>query len=230
MKLHKNTRSCSKVYKTYDRARAPFQRLRESGILQEKTAQELQEVHSALDPVALLQPINVLQNALWQHVVLPAAPLASGAQASAIEHDKRFEIAECGSSGNLSNTASDKALSDAGIKSTRRYRRKNTVNPPRWWRTRQDPFEEVWSDISTWLEQSPERTAKSLLVELQERYPGTYKDNQLRTLQRRVQEWRANTIIVFHEACLHRKMALIQKHEPDKQSDFLRSALSVFSC
>jgi hypothetical protein len=202
MTLHKKTRVCSTVHKSYDRARTPFQRLRESGILKEKSVQELQEIHHALDPVALLKHIKVLQEALWQHAILPAVPPASGTQASDIEHDKRFEIAECGCSDTLSNTASDKDLIDAGITSPRRYRRKRTVKTPHWWRTRKDPFAEVWHEISTWLGKSPERTAKSLLLALQQRYPGTYTDGQLRTLQRRVQNWRANTIILFNEACL----------------------------
>jgi len=37
-----------------------------------------------------------------------------------------------------------------------------------------------------WLAANPERTAKSLFVELQQHYPGQFFGNQLRTLQRRV--------------------------------------------
>lgn len=202
MKLHKKRRVSRKVHKTYDRARTPLQRLRESGILKEETAQELQDMHRALDPVALLKQIKVLQDALWQHAIVPAAPLTSETQSSDIEDDTRCNIAECGFSENHPNTASEQELIDAGVNRTRRYRRKSKAKTPRWWRTRQDPFEEVWSEIATWLEQRPERTAKSLLLELQQRYPGKDKDSQLRTLQRRVQAWRANTIIEFHETCL----------------------------
>ena len=43
-----------------------------------------------------------------------------------------------------------------------------------------------------------ERTATSLLVELQQQYPGRYSEGQLRTLQRRVQEWRRETLIRFN--------------------------------
>ena len=52
------------------------------------------------------------------------------------------------------------------------------------------------------LKDNPERTAKSLLKELQERYCGQYKDNQLRTLQRRVRDWRAKAIITFNDKWL----------------------------
>jgi hypothetical protein len=202
MKLQQKTRVSSTVHKTYDRARTPLQRLRESGILKEETAQEFQELHRALDPVALLKQIQVLQDALWQHAVVPAAPLPSETQSSDSEDDTRLSSAEGGCSENLPGTASEPGLIDAGVNRTRRYRRKSKAKTPRWWRTRQDPFEEVWSEIATWLEQRPESTAKSLLVELQERYPGKHPDSQLRTLQRRVQAWRARTIIVFHETCM----------------------------
>ena len=202
MKLKKKTRTSSKVHKSYDRARTPLQRLRESGILKEERAQELKTIHKALDPVALLKQIQVLQDALWRHAVLPAVPLKPETQVSDNGDEKRFNVAECGCPGTLSDKASAQELIDAGVKSKRRYRRKSEVTTPRCWRTRTDPFEDVWSEISTWLEERPERTAKSLLLELQERYPGKYEDNQLRTLQRRVQDWRANTTITFHEAYL----------------------------
>jgi hypothetical protein len=42
---------------------------------------------------------------------------------------------------------------------------------------------------------APDRTAKSLLKELQAKYPGKFPDSVLRTLQRRVSEWRAQAMI-----------------------------------
>ena len=32
----------------------------------------------------------------------------------------------------------------------------------RHWRTRKDPFEEVWYDVLCWLQQEPDTTAKAL--------------------------------------------------------------------
>jgi hypothetical protein len=40
------------------------------------------------------------------------------------------------------------------------------------------------------LEVDPNQTAKQLLEGLQERHPGSFTAGQLRTLQRRVREWR----------------------------------------
>lgn len=41
-----------------------------------------------------------------------------------------------------------------------------------------------------WLQHDPDSTAKSLMERLQLDYPGRFPDVQLRTLQRRIREWR----------------------------------------
>lgn len=64
----------------------------------------------------------------------------------------------------------------------------------RGWRTRPDPFASVWeSDVVPLLRADKERRLEALTVlgELQHRYPGKFPDGQLRTLQRRVRDWRA---------------------------------------
>lgn len=67
-----------------------------------------------------------------------------------------------------------------------------TANRKRRWKTRPDPFEEVWQrELVPLLESSPKLEARTLLEELQKRYPDQYPENQLRTLQRRVRQWKA---------------------------------------
>jgi len=53
----------------------------------------------------------------------------------------------------------------------------------------------------TWLELEPDRTAKELFKRLRDEHPGSFADGQLRTLQRRVKEWRrlAARRLVFAE-------------------------------
>ena len=60
----------------------------------------------------------------------------------------------------------------------------------RSWRTRADPFKEVWPDILLWLQVEPDSIAKVLLQKLNEKYPGRFAGKLLRTLQRRIGEWR----------------------------------------
>ena len=62
-----------------------------------------------------------------------------------------------------------------------------------------------------WLEKHPERTSKSLFEELQYRYPRQYKNGQLRTLQRRVKEWRAKAILSFDYQWLKEELLVEDK-------------------
>jgi hypothetical protein len=62
---------------------------------------------------------------------------------------------------------------------------------PRTWRTRSDPFAEVWDRLAAQLEQEPGLEAKTLFEVLREEHPGRYEPGQLRTLQRHVRQWRA---------------------------------------
>jgi hypothetical protein len=59
------------------------------------------------------------------------------------------------------------------------------------WRTREDPFADVWYDVKAKLEVNPGLEARTLFEDLQRRYPSRFGDGQLRTLQRRVKTWRA---------------------------------------
>jgi hypothetical protein len=59
------------------------------------------------------------------------------------------------------------------------------------WRTRPDPFEEVWEEVRAKLTVNPGFEAKTLFEDLQRRYPGRFLDGQIRSLQRRIKAWRA---------------------------------------
>jgi hypothetical protein len=89
--------------------------------------------------------------------------------------------------------AAAKAGMDA--KTARKYRRLGRVPSelpaaPRW-RTRPDPFAEVWAEIRGLLEGNAGLEAKTVFEYLQRRYSGQFADGQVRTLQRRVKSWRA---------------------------------------
>lgn len=59
-------------------------------------------------------------------------------------------------------------------------------------RTRPDPLITVWEeDLKPLLTQTPSLMPMTLLEYLQDKYPGRYPDGILRTLQRRVKQWRA---------------------------------------
>ena len=87
---------------------------------------------------------------------------------------------------------------------------------PRKYRTRKDPFDEVWlGDIVPLLERVPSIRATSVLEALQRLYPERFPDRMLRTLQRRITHWRATQ-------GPQRELIFRQDHPPGRQglSDF----------
>jgi hypothetical protein len=81
-------------------------------------------------------------------------------------------------------------------KTAREYRRlgklPSEMDTSHTWRTRKDPFEEVWHEIKSMLEINAGLEAKTIFEDLQRRNPGRFADGQLRTLQRRIKVWRAS--------------------------------------
>ena len=61
----------------------------------------------------------------------------------------------------------------------------------RTWRTRPDPFDQDWAWVKEQLEEAPGLEARTLFDDLVGQHPGRYQEGQLRTLQRRVKQWRA---------------------------------------
>src|SRR6202171_3392347 len=98
----------------------------------------------------------------------------------------------------LSNTEKDQeiAAAKAGMDPTtaRRYLRlerlPSELKKERLWRTREDPFGEVWDAVQQQIQESPGLEAKTLFEWLQREDPGRFSDGQIRPLQRRIKLWR----------------------------------------
>ena len=111
------------------------------------------------------------------------------------------------------------ARTDMDPKTARKYQRlqklPSEVAVPHTWRTRTDPFAEVWPEVQALLEQSPGLQAKTIFQDLQRRYEGRFQDTQLRTLQRHIRRWRAS-------AGPPKEVFFMQVHEPGRlcASDF----------
>ena len=64
--------------------------------------------------------------------------------------------------------------------------------PRRYWRSRADPFIDVWdTEVVPLLRGAPKLMAVTLLRKLQDDHPARFPDAMLRTLQRHVRQWRA---------------------------------------
>ena len=72
--------------------------------------------------------------------------------------------------------AADKAGVDE--KTARKYRDSDPLpsqrRVPHTWRTREDPFQDVWPELVDLLRLNPGLQAKTLFDDLQRRYPGTF--------------------------------------------------------
>lgn len=81
------------------------------------------------------------------------------------------------------------------VKTARKYLKANQssdeVKQPRSYSTRIDPFVNHWTQLEQMLTDAPELQANTLLAYLIEQYPSHYNDKHLRSMQRRIQQWRA---------------------------------------
>lgn len=93
------------------------------------------------------------------------------------------------------NQAVAAAKAGMSLSTAKRYlkmrgKRKSIEKSPRTWRTREDPFMEVWPVLKEMLERDPGLEAKTLMDWMLAQYPGRFYAGQERTLRRRVHDWR----------------------------------------
>ena len=178
LKLTAKQREGAHVTKRYDQPQTPYQRLAAIGKLDDTQKERLHAGYEQLDPVALLEQLQCLQDNFWRYAWKEPGPQSAPApQATVIPPMPEGKPA-----------TRREPVGTAWR--PRMYRRTKKETVPHTWRTRNDPFEGVWSQVRLQLEIDPNQTAKQLLQGLQERHPGSFTAGQLRTLQRRVREWR----------------------------------------
>ena len=176
VKLISKERDRSKVSKKYDKAKTPAKRLLASLDLPKEASAKVTKQTTELDPVALLDEIKILQNEFWS-LAWDQGATGTGSYTSETNNQNEQKL-------NVSNTV-------YGI-STRFYRKttKPRKNVEHSWRTRKDPFVDDWGAIKQKLEFNPILTAKEIFNDLVEIFPNKYKTGNLRTLQRRIKDWR----------------------------------------
>jgi hypothetical protein len=167
-KLRSKTRVGAKVKKLYHQPATPGDRLLAHASVSDASKEALRAERAPLDPLELLHQIREGQAAL---AALGSGDLGHGPQRESLE-EYLAKLPELWRAGDARPTHRSAATSR------------------RDWRTRKDPFEEVWPEILLWLQHDPAATAKSLMDRLHRDYPGRFPDGQLRTLQRRIREWR----------------------------------------
>lgn len=214
LKLLSKERNGSKVTKKYDKAKTPCQRLLSCSNISEEAKDKLRQQYEGLDPVGLLKDLEKLQDNFWKHAWKSSnsfIPLMTNKNISVTGNIALPPIQNVATNYLANTNLHEKNIAPEGtivkidssedndkIKfNIRRYRHTNKPRKkagPRTWRTRTDPFDEIWNQIRLQLELNPEYTAKSLLDNLIKEKPGQYNINLLRTLQRRVADWRMQQI------------------------------------
>jgi hypothetical protein len=176
LKLVAKERRGAKVSKKYDLAKTPYQRVCSSEHISAQHKDQLTREYAALDPVHLLAQMETLQDNLWQFSWRINGNAQSGVSLNtdAVVDQTETEPTEnaCASRYYRTRTKTDLRKS------------------PRTWRTRKDPFENVWDEIRLRLELMPEMAAKAIVQWLIDKYPDQFSLGQTRTLQRRIAQWR----------------------------------------
>ena len=168
-KLRKKIRNGAKVKRIYYPPSTPCDQLLKHPAVDEQIKEKLRLQRKQLDPVDLLHRIREGQSALASLASTDRLPQGPGRESL---DQFLAQLPRLWQSGEVRPT------------------HRSQYAKPRHWRTHKDAFEEVWYEVLGWLQQEPDATAKSLFERLQDEYPGRFPDGQLRTLQRRVQEWR----------------------------------------
>ncbi len=189
MKLQAKERAGSKVRRTYDQAQTPIQRLLTSGVLAAPKQHELLRFTEALDPLLLLTQLEQLQKALWQHAVTSSACPEALATLS-------FSVQQC--TQEQVPTDGFPHTSPSLLKRERKKKYQKTGRPHDW-RTRQDPFEGEWDQVTAWLLVNPALTGVEIFHQLEQLSPGRYRPTQVRTLQRGLSKVRARLLVTFDD-------------------------------
>src|SRR5215475_13523377 len=135
-------REGAKVAKKYYPPATPYERLLASDRVVDTCKEELRRVFQTLDPVDLLRRIREAQRDLRVHEVGVGTENTAGQ--------------------NQDLTKFVASLSTAWREGEVRPTHRKPFVEPRPWRTRIDPFQEVWPLVEQWLNEQPDATAKGL--------------------------------------------------------------------
>jgi len=170
-KLAAKIRVGAHVRKRYHPPQTPCQRLLASDAIPAEIKAKLNLSSSQLDPLRLLEDIRRMQSHLVALVDQGEAYTPSPA--------------------NRDLTGFLASLSSAWRTGEARPTHRAKPKAVRHWRSRIDPFESTWPQMLIWLQESPDQTGHELFDRLRQTCPGLHQEGQLRTLQRRVKDWRA---------------------------------------
>jgi hypothetical protein len=158
------------VKKRYHAPATPHQRLMADSRTLESVRTRVEAIYATLDPVRLLSEIRAAQQHLVEIADRPVIGESISPTAPTLE---QF----------LSGLRT--AWQDGEVRPTSRPKEKIKRG-----RRRPDPLVKVTVQMRGWFEAEPWRTSREFLERLQGEQPGVYPDGQIRTVQRRLKDWR----------------------------------------
>lgn len=170
-KLKEKVRVGGQVRKHYHSPQTPAARLLACDSVAPDLKRRVEALSTKIDPLELLDTIRSCQYRL--------AEIADQGNVEAGRGEKDPDL-----------SAFLRSLASAWHNEEIRPTHASISQSPRHWRTRADPFADVWPEVGKWLVADPDQTGKQVFERLQAKYPGIFPDGQLRTLQRRLKKWR----------------------------------------
>lgn len=173
-KLAEKERDGARVRKRYHPAATPCDRLLADPRISDTVRQRVDALRADLDPVRLLADMRAAQQELVgiaDQVGLPAGPATADTKDTVPIAAFLAGLRTAWQQGEVRPTAQAKPKLKRG-------------------RRRPDPLVAVTDELRAWFEADPSQTGSDLLVRLQAAYPGRYRNELLRTVQRRLKVWR----------------------------------------
>jgi len=202
LKLADKDRDGGRVRRRYETARTPYERLIQNKEVKNKSKLDLTEQFKRLDPVALLEQIEMLQNDFWATAVSPGRQ----APQTTIQSEEA--------------TATKTATKATPVAKRPRYQPRDqkpffSVYPGQK-KGRKTNLDEVWPEVCQLLEANPTISPHQVEMHLTEQYPGRFRSTQANTIRDKVLRWRDE----------HGIETVYQKGKPGRKSniDFIWEA------
>lgn len=167
-----------------------MQRLLASGVLSAKKPPALLRLTEALDPLRLLTQREHFQKALWRPAITPSS-----------EHPETLAPLPF----SIQHWTEEKVPTDGfphpppSLLTRQRQKNSQKTGRPHAWRTRKDPFEGEWEQITAWLTAHPALTGGDRFHQVEHLSPGRSRPTQVRTLQRGLNKLRAHMLVTFDD-------------------------------
>lgn len=180
LKLKFKKRDGARIVKNYDEAKTPYRRVMNANVSDE-IKNNISKEYAKLDPVVLLSKLKQIQGKFYECVVAiqrqdqkEYTNLVDGIKKDISEFKNKILVEKNGN------------IPELQVCPTIKKKTKIERN----WTTREDPFKDVWPEVQSELEANNVCAIK-IMNNLILKYPDKFHIGHVRTLQRRIVNWKA---------------------------------------